>query len=153
MSETSNRPVHDAPSDAEPAPAGGLLVQAGLVVLAVTFFAMVGFLYYRWVTVREPKAVIEVRVDDRAFEGKKVVVTNGRQKLVRTFQPAPEGGYFARFLLPPGRWAVDIDRGDRVFQYNADLRPYHTVRLVPNPAPTSATAPATPRRPSASSAS
>lgn len=131
MSETPNPPVHDAPSDAEPAPAGGLLVRAGLVVLAVTFFAMVGFLYYRWVTVREPKAVIEVRVDDRAFEGKKVVVNSGRQRFVRTFEPSADGGYFVRFLLQPGRWAVDIDRGDRVFQYNADLRPYHTVRLVP----------------------
>ena len=101
--------------DQSPSVEGNHPVAARLIVFAalVLFAVMVGLLMYRWRTVQEPTAFLQIVGNDK-YSGTLAEVF-GSDGLPRSAKLTASNKYTTRFSLPPGDFNLKIsDRSGRV---------------------------------------
>jgi len=91
--------------------AARLIIAAGLVM----YFAMMGLILFRWLTLKEPNALL--RLHGVESDNGVVVEVSDVGEHPQPHAPVilgPENEYIASFPLPPGTYRVRMRRGDKI---------------------------------------
>lgn len=122
-------------------------VRLSIAMLAVTFFTMVGLLYYFWYQRPAPASSMIVVIGDNAFDGA-VVRVEGSPSPAMTRRLDDDNEFIGRIPVAPGTYTIEIEHRGRVlvhealalgdnYMANVDLRRLRPQSVVPETTPTS----------------